>query len=192
MTLARYIDALTDFGHPVAKHLRPGLPSSVISSFEEESGIQLPQEIRELFRAFDGTEFLEGVLLGHGQIIDGFHLMKVSEISADKEIIDEVVEDFPFLAGESHPFDSREMLPIMADGLGNHIVVDVSERSETFGSIGFFHHAGESTAEAFPSFQVLIEAHFEALKSGAYSLSDEGYIEAEFDKLEQVLTKHRK
>lgn len=192
MTLTRYIDALTGLGHPVAKHLRAGLSSSAVSSFEEESGIQLPQEIRELFMAFDGTEFQEDVLLGHAQFIVGFYLMTISEVLSDKEVIEEAVEDFPLYAGEKHPFEGRDMLPILSDDLGNYVVVDVSPQPKHFGSIGFFDHAGESLTDAFPSFQKLIEAHFDAIESGAYSLSDEGYLKVEFDQLEKVLAKHQK
>jgi cell wall assembly regulator SMI1 len=191
VTVTQYIKALTDLGHPIAKHLRPGIPSSAASTLEEELGIHLPLEIRELFMAFDGTEFQEGVLLGHVQFIDGFHLMTIDEVRSEKAIIDEIVEDFPLLAGESHAFEGRNMLPFLADGLGNNVVVDVSKESKNFGSIGFFDHAGESLTNTFPSFEKLIAAHFEALKSGAYSLSDEGYIQADYDCLEKVLAKHQ-
>ncbi|MBK1884531.1 SMI1/KNR4 family protein [Luteolibacter pohnpeiensis] len=192
MTVIQYIKALTDLGHPIAKHLRPGIPSSAASALEEELGIHLPLDIRELFMAFGGTEFQEGVLLGHGQLINGFHLMTIEEVRSEKEIMDGIVEDFPLIAEERHAFEGRNMLPFLADGLGNNVVVDVSKESKNFGAIGFFDHAGESLTDTFASFEKLIAAHFEALKSGVYSLSDEGYIQADYECLEKVLAKHQK
>ena len=117
--------------------------------------------------------------------------MSLDEIHAEKEIIDEAIEDHPFVAGEQHPFEGRNMLPILADGLGNHFVVDVSPQSIHFGWLSSFEHADECLTNIYSSFNKLIEAHHQALLSGAYSMSGEGYIEANFDKLAKVLTQHR-
>lgn len=192
VTISQYIEALSNLGHPVAKHLLPGLDSSEIKSFEEAAGVQLPQEVKELYMTTGGTNFQEGVLLGHGQLFNGFHLMTLEEVRSEKGMIDEMVENFSLYAGVKHAFAGRNMLPIFADGLGNNVVVEVSKRFKRYGSIGFSDHAGESVVGSFPSLNRLLEAHYDALTHGFYRLSDDGYIEADYDQLESVLAKYKK
>ena len=145
--LSKYLEGLDELGNPVEKHLCPGASISELEGLEQEFQLKLPQEIKELLLTFNGVDFKDGVSLGHAQLIEGFHLMSVDEIGSAKEIIDEIVEDFPLLAGEEHVFDGLNMLPFMADDLGNHMVVDVTPDSKSYGTIGVFEHADESETE---------------------------------------------
>ncbi len=189
--LIDYVEALTEFGHPVAEHLRLGASHTAISDFERKLNLKLPPELKELYASYDGTEFREGILLGHRQFIPGFCLMSLEESAREKQTIDGIIEEFPFMAGVNHAFHDRDMLPFLADDLGNNVVMDVSPRSKHFGWIGLFWHADVSDADTYRSLQDLIDAHLAALRAGAYSISGEGYLEADFESLEAVLGKYR-
>jgi len=191
MSVREYITALTDLGHPVADYLRPGIAKSTIREFEQDSKLRLPDAIVDLFLLHDGTDFSGDTLLGHGQFIDGFHLMTFSEALEAMEIVDEAIEDSPFVADEPHAFDGRRVLPFLGDGCGDHVVVDIASESDRFGWIGTFLHAGPSRPDEFVSFDSFVGAHLAAVQSGVYQFSDMGFLDASFAELKAVLKRHR-
>ncbi|MEM9480559.1 MAG: SMI1/KNR4 family protein [Verrucomicrobiota bacterium] len=186
-----YLDVLADLGHPVVQHLRPGIDMSEITRFETVTSLKLPDEIAKLFALHNGTDFSGDIFLGQAQFVDGFHLMSLSEAIEAKEIVDEAIEDSPFVADEPHAFDRRCALPFLDDGAGDYMVVDVQPSSKRFGWIGTFLHAGDSRPDEFSSFSVFLAAHYEAAIEGVYRTNSKGFLDAPHRELESVLGRHK-
>ncbi|MEX1365613.1 MAG: SMI1/KNR4 family protein [Nannocystaceae bacterium] len=172
--LERIAARLSNAGREVASKLQTGLSAREIASWEARLPFLLTREIEALFQWRNGTNVVEGDLLGHAYFFPGYYLLS----------IEEAVETYEERRGTQQWKD--EWFPVCADGGGDFYVVPCSgDKLDVAPVIGFLHGEPEQTVD-YESLSAMMQTIEACYAEGAFFVDDDGELEVDDDKHQEI------
>jgi hypothetical protein len=163
-SVARRGDAIlalnTNLGRALGDRLADGLPREAIVESAGQEGLELPDEIVDLFAWRNGTK--PGYEMGSLWLLPGYYLLSLEEALENR--------------AELREFRSDSWLPLLSDGGPG--VLAVQCRGPGWGRV--LHDDpkdDERGSVVFPSVEAMLWAIEEALASGAFFVDDQGHLD---------------
>jgi hypothetical protein len=153
--------------HPkVITSLVPGLTSSEIDEILSSLSLQIPQEVREIYKFSNGL---------NEQIFDGLYLLSLeSAIQEAKTWVNEPYEEI----AEMYKYAGKAIFPIFQLEGDNLAVVETKGQSETSPIVLLSHSGGTDISLKYASLTAMMLTLAESYEAGGIVIYPNGYIEA--------------
>lgn len=141
------------------RQLQPGLDTSQLQEFQANLGMQLPEELQELYRWRNGQS---------RQCFSDFQMGRqfASAESAleSKQVLDELLDAGEF---ELENWWDRNWIPFLDSGSGNHLCLDMAGAfTSKPGQLIAFDHEAEFRDIEYPSLEKWLEVFVGSLERG--------------------------
>lgn len=153
-------------GRKVIQLLRPGLRRGEIESLLEERGFPQTQELVALYEWRDGTDTTTGLMLDDLQLVPGFYLLSLEDALTNYDAFT-----------KSQRWNAY-WLPILANGGGDFLTLDTSDRAGT-GLIRHFRIEESEHPIEYGSLADMLATFAAAYERGVFFVDGEGYLETD-------------
>jgi cell wall assembly regulator SMI1 len=176
-----HLEALVDriFGHlrdrasVTADRRRAGLSPEYVEAAIQDLGLQMPDDLRDLYSYCDGTSTFEGDVLGEIQFFPGFYWMSLEDALISYRAV-----------SKSEGWN-RAWLPIFANGGGDFYAVVCENTSPYFGEVVGFVLGEPDQMVEFRTVTSLFETIDRSFSHGAFFVSD-GRLKADYSKMRAI------
>jgi len=161
--------------HPMVNWIQPGITRNFITQKLNNSVIQLPDEVFDLYGWKNGTkiDYIESRNPGELSLFP-LGIFAPFDLSLDE-----------YLSYTLGGYWNKNLFPLFGSGGGDYHLIDSEKSSHTNSMIYFYSPTNvdfEGTITKFDSLEALIMTLIECYKSKVYSPINESFLEVDFEK----------